>query len=66
MIDKQYSLGVDIGGTNTVFGLIDRDGHIIKKDSILTNSKRPPQLLFEKIFSIIICCKTCLFSHSCL
>ena len=53
MIDKQYSLGVDIGGTNTVFGLIDRDGHIIKKDSILTNSKRPPQLLFEKIFSII-------------
>ena len=53
MIDKQYSLGVDVGGTNTVFGLIDRDGHIIKKDSILTNSKRPPQLLFEKIFSII-------------
>ena len=46
-------IGIDIGGTNTVFGLIDGDGHIIKKDSILTNSNNPPGLLFENIFNII-------------
>ena len=53
MIDKKYSLGIDIGGTNTVFGLIDGGGHIIKKDSILTNSNNPPKSLFENIFNII-------------
>jgi glucokinase len=53
MIDKKYSLGIDIGGTNTVFGLVDSSGHIIKKDSILTNSNNPPGLLFENIFNII-------------
>ena len=53
MIDKKYSLGIDIGGTNTVFGLVDNSGHIIKKDSILTNSNNPPGLLFENIFNII-------------
>ena len=53
MIDKKYSLGIDIGGTNTVFGLIDSSGHIIKKDSILTNSNNTPRSLFEKIFNTI-------------
>tara|TARA_B100000929_G_C15428953_1_gene393966 strand:+ start:75 stop:1037 length:963 start_codon:yes stop_codon:yes gene_type:complete len=53
MIDNKYSLGIDIGGTNTVFGLIDGGGHIIKKDSILTNSNNPPRSLFEKIFNTI-------------
>ena len=53
MIDNTYSLGIDIGGTNTVFGLVDSRGKIIKKDSILTNSNNPPGLLFENIFNII-------------
>ena len=53
MIDNTYSLGIDIGGTNTVFGLVDSRGQIIKKDSILTNSNYPPGLLFENIFNII-------------
>jgi len=53
MIDNKYSLGIDIGGTNTVFGLIDSSGHIIKKDSILTNSDNHPRSLFEKIFNTI-------------
>jgi len=53
MIDNTYSLGIDIGGTNTVFGLVDSRGQIIKKDSILTNSNNLPGLLFENIFNII-------------
>ena len=53
MIDNIYSLGIDIGGTNTVFGLVDENGHIIKKDSILTNPNLHPNFLFENIFSTI-------------
>ena len=53
MIDNIYSLGIDIGGTNTVFGLVDINGHIIKKDSILTNPNLHPNFLFENIFSTI-------------
>ena len=53
MTDHKYSLGIDIGGTNTVFGLIDSRGHIIKKNSILTNSNKAPELLFKNIFNKI-------------
>ena len=53
MTDYKYSLGIDIGGTNTVFGLIDGSGHIIKKNSILTNSNKAPELLFKNIFNKI-------------
>ena len=53
MTDYKYSLGIDIGGTNTVFGLIASDGQIIKKDSILTNSSKAPELLFKNIFNTI-------------
>ena len=53
MTDRKYSLGIDIGGTNTVFGLIDSGGHIIKKNSILTNSNKAPGLLFKNIFNKI-------------
>ena len=33
---KPYVLGIDIGGTNTVFGLVDARGVVIASDSIKT------------------------------
>ena len=33
-MSKPYVLGIDIGGTNTVFGIVDARGHIIASDSI--------------------------------
>ena len=50
MDSNYYSLGIDIGGTNTVFGLISSSGSIIKKDSLLTDSEKGPVLLFDRIF----------------
>ena len=50
MDSNYYSLGIDIGGTNTVFGLISSSGSIIKKDSLLTESEKGPVLLFDRIF----------------
>lgn len=36
MSNKPYSVGIDIGGTNTVFGIVDKDGKVIAKGSIRT------------------------------
>jgi len=35
---KEVAVGIDIGGTNTDFGIIDRDGNCLAKDSMKTNS----------------------------
>jgi glucokinase len=35
---KEVVAGVDIGGTNTVFGLVDRDGKIVAQDKLSTTS----------------------------
>ncbi len=31
------AIGIDIGGTNTKFGIVDRNGHILEQDRMLTN-----------------------------
>lgn len=36
IIDKPYAIGVDVGGTNTVFGIVDKRGQILKNGSIVT------------------------------
>ena len=36
MTDKPYAIGVDIGGTNTVFGIVDKRGQILKNGSVKT------------------------------
>ena len=33
---KPYTVGIDIGGTNTVFGIVDEQGHILSHDGIKT------------------------------
>ena len=37
-MEKPYAIGIDIGGTNTVFGVVDRNGHIINQGSIKTSA----------------------------
>lgn len=37
MEKKQVVVGIDIGGTNTVFGFVDREGNILAEDKIKTN-----------------------------
>ncbi|MBW7848454.1 MAG: ROK family protein [Bacteroidales bacterium] len=33
---KKVAIGIDIGGTNTVIGIVDREGNVLMKDSIAT------------------------------
>ena len=37
-MDKKFRIGIDLGGTNTVFGIVDTDGNILCEDSIKTQS----------------------------
>ena len=36
MTEKPYVLGIDIGGTNTVFGIVDARGNVLATGSIKT------------------------------
>ncbi|GAB4143843.1 MAG: ROK family protein [Ignavibacteriales bacterium] len=47
---SKVTLGIDIGGTNTVFGLVDENGNIKTKESIPTNSMNPAEDLFKRLF----------------
>ena len=35
-MEKPYVVGMDIGGTNTVFGVVDQRGNVLATDSIKT------------------------------
>jgi len=44
-------LGIDIGGTNTVYGLVTRDGNVIYHESIPTNGSLPIADLLNRLNS---------------
>ena len=54
---KNVAIGIDIGGTNTVFGIVDEKGNCIAKDSISTLVSDEPEFFFkflsEKINEIL-------------
>lgn len=45
-------IGVDLGGTNIVVGLVDEDGKIIKSLNRPTNKERAVELIFDDIFDM--------------
>ena len=50
MKKDQLVLGVDVGGTNTVFGLVDKTGNVYLIDSIPTQADKPAENLFSRLF----------------
>ena len=56
MEKKPVVVGVDIGGTNTVFGFVDREGNIVAEDRLKTNHysdiKDFVASLYEKIMQV--------------
>jgi glucokinase len=59
---KEVALGIDIGGTNTVFGFIDREGHTLAESSISTKAhldvRSYLKALHDKIQEIMSTLKT--------
>ncbi|MBI5662610.1 MULTISPECIES: ROK family protein [Ignavibacterium] len=50
MSKNNLVLGVDIGGTNTVFGLVDKTGNIFLFSSIPTDADKSAENLFSRLF----------------
>jgi glucokinase len=50
MASVEVTLGIDIGGTNTAFGFVDRVGTILADSSIPTRGDRPPQELVARLY----------------
>lgn len=48
---KPYVLGIDIGGTNTVFGLVDARGIVIASDSIKTKKHSNFEDYIEELYT---------------
>ena len=53
MASRQIAVGIDLGGTNTVFGFVDREGNILGEDRIKTGQYDEIEVyvaaLYEKI-----------------
>jgi len=49
MAVTDVTLGVDIGGTNTKFGFVDRAGKCIAEESIPTNAREPAENLIARL-----------------
>ena len=47
---KHVALGIDIGGTNTAFGLVSRDGEVLMEESVGTGLFEDPAELVEYIY----------------
>jgi len=57
-MDKPYVLGLDMGGTNSVLGIVDARGHVIARTSIKTQEYKDindyVQALYDEAVKIII------------
>ncbi len=51
---REYVLGIDIGGTNTVFALVDNQGKIFYKSRLITTDYEDFSSLAEDLFKIIM------------
>ena len=52
-LSKQVALGIDIGGTNTKFGLVNHRGDILEKGSIPTDQFETPEEYIQELHSKI-------------
>ncbi|MCX6168495.1 MAG: ROK family protein [Ignavibacteriales bacterium] len=50
---KKVAIGIDVGGTNTVFGFVDEVGECIYEASILTHADQNADQLFSRLFKKI-------------
>ncbi|MGO4708063.1 ROK family protein [Chryseobacterium sp. 2TAF14] len=52
-LSKQVALGIDIGGTNTKFGLVNHRGEILTKGSISTDQYSTPEAFVDALYEHI-------------
>ncbi|MBI1837913.1 MAG: ROK family protein [Flavobacteriia bacterium] len=50
-MSEHYALGIDIGGTNTVYGLVNKNGNVIIEKSLPTPNYNEPTDLINAIYN---------------
>lgn len=50
-MEKPYVIGMDMGGTNTVFGIVDTRGNVISKSAIKTGTHADVNLYINDIYT---------------
>lgn len=53
MLNKDLVLGIDIGGTNTAFGLVDRAGVPVNSGTMPTGAGDTPEIFIERLSQAI-------------
>src|SRR5437763_497396 len=53
MDGKDVMLGIDIGGTTTSFGFVDRAGNLVSAMSIPTEAQQPAESLVSRLHPLI-------------
>jgi glucokinase len=46
--EQKFAIGIDIGGTNTKFGIVDQKGNILEQDRMLTNENESVEEFIEE------------------
>jgi glucokinase len=50
-MEKPYVIGMDMGGTNTVFGIVDKRGNVVSKSAIKTGVHTDVNLYVDDIYA---------------
>ena len=53
-MEKPYVIGIDMGGTNTVFGIVDTRGNVISKSAVKTATHMDVNLYIDDIYVELI------------
>jgi glucokinase len=53
-MEKPYVIGMDMGGTNTVFGVVDARGNVISKSAIKTGTHTDVNLYIQDLYDEMI------------
>lgn len=53
-MEKPYVVGMDIGGTNTVFGIVDARGNVVSKSAIKTGTHEDVNLYINDLYGELI------------
>ena len=53
MVRQQLAVGIDIGGTGTKFGIVDRDGNVLFSDEISTRKHAEVDSFIEELYTAL-------------
>ncbi|MBS1642348.1 MAG: ROK family protein [Bacteroidetes bacterium] len=53
-VSQQYAIGVDIGGTNTVFGIVDHRGSILYRGAMSSRNHDTIEPYIDELYDLII------------